>query len=58
MKDALAVRLYALLLILSLLWLLLGSPILPAEWQNVPRHLTLLAHQLPQRMLGLFAYWY
>lgn len=57
MKDWLKVRLYAFLLLLSLVWVILGAPLLPAEWEDVPHRLSLMAAQLPSRMASVFTHW-
>ena len=56
-KDAFINRLYAFVLLAALLWVLLGAPLLPAEWQDVPHRLALMARQLPGRMASLLAHW-
>ena len=57
MKDLFLTRLYFLLLLAALAWVLLGAPLLPAEWQDVPHRLAIMARQLPGRMANLFALW-
>lgn len=57
MKDLFLLRLYALLLLLALAWVLLGAPLLPAEWQDIPHRLSLMAAQLPGRMASIFTHW-
>lgn len=57
MKDALITRLYALILLAALAWVLLGAPILPEEWQDIPHRLTVMGRQLPSRMASLFSLW-
>ncbi len=57
MKEAFVTRLYALLLLAALLWVLLGAPLFPAEWQDVPHRLTIMARQLPGRMATVFSFW-
>ena len=46
-----------LLLLAALAWVLLGAPLLPAEWQDVPHRLAITARQLPGRLANLFALW-
>lgn len=58
MKTSLLLRLYVLLFLFSLVWVFLGSPIWPDEWQNISAHLTLLFHQLPVRMAYVFTAWH
>lgn len=57
MKGAFITRLYALVLLAALLWVLLGAPLFPAEWQDVPHRLTIMARQLPGRMIFLLSLW-
>lgn len=49
MKQFLVLRLYALLFLFALVWVLLGAPLLPAEWQDIPHRLRLMLSQLPTR---------
>lgn len=58
MKDVLILRLYALVLLLSLIWLILGAPILPVEWQDVPNRLAIMSRQLPRRMGAILVHWH
>jgi len=57
MKGTLALRLYALTLLLAILWVLLGAPFSPEEWLDIPHRLSLMAAQLPGRMAGIFSRW-
>lgn len=57
MKDLFLTRLCILLLLAALAWVLLGAPLLPVEWQDVPHRLAIMARQLPCRMANLFALW-
>lgn len=57
MKEVFITRLQVLLLLVALAWVLLGAPLLPAEWQDVPHRLAIMARQLPGRMTNLFALW-
>ena len=57
MKDAFINRLYAFMLLAALLWVLLGAPLFPAEWQDVPHRIVLMARQLPGRLASLLAHW-
>lgn len=57
MKDAFINRLYLFVLLAALLWVLLGAPLFPAEWQDVPHRIALMVRQLPGRMAGLLAHW-
>lgn len=58
MKDVFLVRLYGSILILAFVWALLGAPLLPQEWQQLPDRFTLLLHQLPHRMQSIFFRWH
>lgn len=58
MRDVLVTRLYLLLLVLALAWVLIGAPLLTAEWQDVPHRLHIMVLQLPVRMSGIFAHWH
>lgn len=57
MKEAIILRLYALVLLAALLWVLLGAPLFPAEWQDIPHRLGIMAHQLPGRMCFMLSLW-
>lgn len=57
MPDALVLRLYGILAVLLLLWVILGAPLLPAEWQEVPLRLRIMLAQLPGRMAGILLLW-
>lgn len=57
MKEHLVLRLYGLLLILSFVWVLLGAPLHPQEWQDVPHRLGLMFSQLPRRICAILALW-
>ena len=57
MKERLILRLYGLLLILSFVWVLLGAPLHPQEWQDVPHRLRMMFSLLPGRMCAVLALW-
>lgn len=57
MKDQLILRLHLFVFLLSLLWVMLGAPVLRAEWQDIPHRLALMFTQLPGRISGIFALW-
>lgn len=57
MREALLLRLYLLLLILSLLWLISGAPVFAEEWQDLPHRFSLMAVQLPARLHDVFTHW-
>ncbi len=57
MPDALVLRLYGILAVLLLLWVILGAPLFPAEWQEVPLRLRIMLTQLPGRMAGILLLW-
>lgn len=50
-------RLYVLLLAVLLVWVLLGAPLFPAEWQEVPLRLRVMLTQLPGRMQRMLSQW-
>lgn len=49
MKQLLVLRLYTLVFLIVLAWVLLGAPLLPMEWQDIPHRLRLMLSQLPTR---------
>ena len=57
MKPSLSLRLCALLLLLSVLWLALGAPLLAAEWRDIPLRLERLLLQLPSRARPVWQNW-
>lgn len=57
MKQLLALRLYALIFLLLLAWVLLGAPLLPPEWQDIPHRLRLMFTLLPSRASSLLLHW-
>lgn len=50
-------RLYVLLLAVLLAWVVLGAPLFPAEWQEVPLRLRVMLTQLPGRMWRMLSLW-
>lgn len=57
MRDGFVLRLYAVLLLAALVWVLLGAPLLESEWQDVPHRLHMMGVQLPGRMGRILALW-
>jgi len=57
MKDYFLPKLYWVMFLLAFLWVLLGSPIMGGEWQDVPHRLRLMLTLLPGRMHSAFALW-
>lgn len=57
MKDGFIIRLYEVLLLTALVWVLLGAPLLESEWQDVPHRLQMMMVQLPGRIRSLWAHW-
>lgn len=57
MKDGFIIRLYGVLLLAALVWVLLGAPLLESEWQDVPHRLQMMLVQLPGRMRSLWVHW-
>lgn len=57
MPDAFIVRLFFLVSALALVWIVLGAPLYPAEWQDVPLRLRVMLTQLPGRMGSILLLW-
>lgn len=57
MKETITLRLYLFLLLISIVWVILGAPLLPAEWEDIPHRLALMSTQLPGRMASIFTHW-
>lgn len=57
MRNGLVIRLYAVLLLIALVWVLLGAPLLENEWQDVPHRLQMMLVQLPGRMGSVLSLW-
>ena len=57
MKHSLSLRLCALLLVLSMLWLALGAPLAAVEWRDIPLRLERLRLQLPSRAQPVLRQW-
>lgn len=57
MRNGLVIRLYAVLLLIALAWVLLGAPLLENEWQDVPHRLQMMLVQLPGRMGSVLSLW-
>lgn len=57
MRGELILRLYATVFLLTFVWVLLGAPLLPAEWQDIPARLRLMLAQLPGRTTTILRSW-
>lgn len=57
MKPSPSLRLCALLLVLSMLWLALGAPLAAVEWREIPLRMERLLLQLPSRAQPMLHQW-
>lgn len=57
MRGELTLRLYAVFFLLTFVWVLLGAPLLPTEWQDIPARLRLMLAQLAGRMSTILLFW-
>lgn len=57
MRQTVVLRLYATGLAAALLWALLGAPLLPAEWHDVPHRISVMFTQLLPRARQVLSHW-